>query len=74
MMIVSKQPIEMIILCLSVLYCDFLVVTFGFDATQYNVLENATFVNVTIRQVRGGSLNRNVLITLQTRDGTAICK
>ena len=53
---------------------DFSVATFGFDANQYSVIENDRFVTVTIRQVSGGTLDRNVLITLQTGDGTAICK
>ena len=50
------------------------VVTFGFDQAQYSVLENASFVTVTIRQISGGALDRNVFITLETGDGTAICK
>ena len=54
--------------------CLISVVTFGFDRAQYSVLENASFVTVTIRQISGGPLNRNVLITLATGDGTAICK
>ena len=48
-------------------------VTFGFDRAQYNVVESASFVNVTIRQVGGAILNRNVLITLTSVDATAIC-
>ena len=32
------------------------------------------FVPVTIRQISGSTLNRNVLITLVTGDGTAVCK
>jgi hypothetical protein len=38
------------------------------------VNENASFVTVTILQTSGGTLNRDVLITLETGDGTAICK
>ena len=52
----------------------FPAVTFGFDATQYSVIESASFVNVTIRQSSGGPLDRNVVILLETGDGTAICK
>ena len=50
------------------------VATFGFDRGQYSVVENEMFVTVTIRQVSGGPLNRNVFITLETGDGTAICE
>ena len=59
---------------ISVIFYAFPAVAFGFDSTQYSVVENASFVAVTIRQTSGGPLDRTVLITLQTGDGTAICK
>ena len=58
----------------SLILVNFSVVTFGFDQAQYSVFENVSFVTVTIRQISGGALDRNVFITLETGDGTAICK
>ena len=64
----------MIILWCADLCNAFPAVTFGFEATHYTVLENALNVTVIIHQISGGTLGRSVLINLQTRDGTAICK
>ena len=45
----------------------------GFDMQTYDVIESVRFVTVTVRVVRG-SLGRDVVVTLQTSDGTAVCK
>ena len=74
-MIVSKEAIVMIFFGLLLFAFALLsVATFGFDRGQYSVVENETFVAVTIRQISGSTLNRNVLITLVTGDGTAVCE
>ena len=72
---VRKEPNEVIYHAHLCHIYNFSVATFGFDANQYSVIEDARFVTVTICQVSGGILDRNVLTTLQTGDGTAIlCK
>jgi hypothetical protein len=48
------------------------VVTIGFDATAYNVLEGARVVNVSV--VLMGRSDRPLSVILNTRDGTAMCK
>lgn len=45
--------------------------TIGFTQNAYDVLENAGFINVTVA-VLEGFLDREVVITLQTTDGTAV--
>ena len=49
------------------------VATIGFTQASYNVIESAGFVTVTVR-VTSGTLNRNVVVTLTTADGAAVCK
>ena len=46
------------------------VVTVGFDATSYTITESATSVSVSV-SVQGGSLERDVIVTVETMDGTA---
>ena len=46
--------------------------TIGFDAVSYEVVENERFVDVTI--VMMGRTSRDVEVTLNTRDGTAVCE
>ena len=50
----------------------FLVVSIGFDQSAYDIFENERLVNVTI--VLNGLISRDVVVTLNTRDGTAMCK
>ena len=45
----------------------------GFDMLAYHVIESVGFVTVTVRLVQG-SLGRDITVTLQTSDGTAVCK
>ncbi len=45
----------------------------GFDFGVYNVLESDGFVTVTV-MVIDGVLGRDIVVTLQTSDGTAVCK
>ena len=52
------------------LFC--LELDIGFDSSTYEVVENERFVNVTI--VLDGRTSRDILITLSTRDGSAICE
>ena len=73
-MIVSKEVIPLISLDYYFTRTLSSVATFGFDRGQYSVVENEVFVPVTIRQISGSTLNRNVLITLVTGDGTAVCE
>ena len=47
--------------------------TIGFTQASYNAIESAGFVTVTVR-VTSGTLNRNVVVTLTTADGAAVCK
>ena len=46
------------------------VVTVGFDATSYTITESATSVSVSV-SVQGGSLERDVIVTVESMDGTA---
>jgi hypothetical protein len=48
------------------------VVTIGFDATAYDVLEGARVVNVSV--VLMGRSDRPLSVVLNTRDGAAMCK
>ena len=48
-------------------------VTIGFDATAYTFTETDSTVSRSVSvSVRSGSLARNVVVTVQTMDGTAI--
>ena len=44
----------------------------GFDQSTYAVVEDERYVNITI--VLNGRASREVLITLSTRDGSAVCE
>ena len=46
------------------------VIIIGFDATSYTIAESATSVSVSV-SVQSGSLARDVVMTVQTMDGTA---
>ncbi len=48
-------------------------VIIGFSLGTYNVSESAGFVRVTV-MVREGQLDRDVFVTLQTANGSAVCK
>ena len=45
----------------------------GFEMHAYDVIESVGIVTVTVGVVQG-SLGRDIVITLQTSDGTAVCK
>ena len=45
----------------------------GFDPQTYDVIESVGFVIVTVRAVQG-FLGRDIVVTLQTNDGTTTCK
>ena len=64
----KHNSLQMIILAPSLT-----VATIGFTQASYNVIESAGFVTVTVR-VTSGTLNRNVVVTLTTADGAAVCK
>jgi len=49
------------------------VVTVGFGRTAYSVSEDADSVSVTV-SVQAGTLDRDVVVTLSTVNGTAMCK
>lgn len=47
--------------------------TIGFGDETYDVIESAGVVSVDVR-VSQGDLGRDVIVSLQTDDGTAVCK
>ena len=47
------------------------VVTVGFDATSYTITEIATSVSVSVSVQSGTTLARDVVLTVETMDGTA---
>ena len=47
-----------------------LAVTIGFDVASYTITESANSVSVSV-SVQSGSLARDVVVTVQTVDGTA---
>ena len=49
------------------------MVTIGFNKTAYSVSEDAGSVSVTL-SVQTGGLDRDVIVTLSTVNGTALCK
>ena len=49
------------------------VVTIGFIETAYSVSEDAGSANVTL-SVQTGTLDRDVIVTLSTISGTAMCE
>ena len=49
------------------------VVTIGFNETAYSVSEDAGNVSITL-SVQTGILDRNVIVTLSTINGTAMCE
>ena len=48
-------------------------VTIGFNRTAYFVSEDAGSVSVTV-SVQTGTLDRDIILTLSTVNGTAVCK
>ena len=49
------------------------IATIGFDATAYTSIETDSTVSRPVRvSVQSGSLTRDVVVTIQTVDGTAI--
>ena len=50
-----------------------LVVTIGFNETAYSVSEDAGNVSITL-SVQTGTLDRDVIVTLSTTRGTAMCE
>ncbi len=46
--------------------------TIGFDATEYDVIENEMFSNVTIRLT--GTIAKDITFRVTTRDDSAVCK
>ena len=51
----------------------FTIVTIGFTNAAYSVYEDAGSVSVTV-SVQTGNLDRNVIVTLSTVNGTALCE
>ena len=49
------------------------MVTIGFNKTTYSVSEDAGNVNVTL-SVQTGTLDRDIIVTLATISGTAMCE
>ena len=49
------------------------MVTIGFNETTYSVSEDAGSANVTLT-VQTGTLDRDVIVTLSTTRGTAMCE
>ena len=49
------------------------MVTIGFSRAAYSVSEDAGSVSVTV-SVQTGTLDRDVVITLSTVNGTALCE
>ena len=49
------------------------MVTIGFNKTAYSVSEDAGSVSVTV-SVQTGTLDRDVIVTLSSISGTAMCK
>ena len=49
------------------------VVTIGFNKTAYSVSEDAGSVSIAL-SVQMGALDRDVVVTLSTVNGNAICK
>ena len=49
------------------------MVTVGFNKTVYSVSEDAVGVSITV-SVQAGTLERDVILTLSTVNGTAMCK
>jgi len=49
------------------------VVTIGFNKTAYSVSEDAGSVNITL-SVQMGALDQDVVVTLSSVNGTAMCK
>ena len=44
----------------------------GLDRDSYSVLEGQEFANITVNMV--GRATRNIVVLVQTMDGTAVCK
>ena len=49
------------------------MVTIGFNKTAYSVSEDASSVSITL-SVQIGALDRDVVVTLSSINGTAMCK
>ena len=49
------------------------MVTIGLNRTVYSVSEDAGSVSVTL-SVQNGTLDRDVIVTLSTTNGTAMCE
>ena len=49
------------------------VITVGFNKTTYSVSEDAGNVSITL-SLQIGALDQDVLVTLSTVNGTAMCK
>ena len=49
------------------------VVTIGFNKTAYSVSEDASSVSITL-SVQIGALDRDVVVTMSSTNGTAMCK
>lgn len=48
-------------------------VIIGFDRLEYDIPENMGPVNVTVRIIEG-SIAKDVVVIINTGDGTAVCK
>ena len=49
------------------------VITVGFNETAYSVSEDASSVSITL-SVQIGALDRDVVVTMSSMNGTAMCK
>ena len=68
--------------CISLYICNYMcnlftfttsVVTIGLNKTAYSVSEDASSVSITL-SVQIGALDRDVVVTLSSMNGTALCK
>ena len=59
----------------SAIYSNFTtsVITIGFNKTAYSVSEDASSVSITL-SVQIGALDRDIVVTLSSMNGTAVCK
>ena len=53
------------------LFAIITVASIGFDRLEYDVIENATFANITI--ILRGMISKEIVVLVSTADGSAIC-
>ena len=55
-----------------VLFPVYVELVVGLDRDSYSVLESQEFANITVNMI--GRATRNIVVLVQTMDGTAVCK